>query len=261
MTILVFDSGLGGLSILREVRAVLPLFDIVYVADDEAFPYGAWDQEKLVPRIVEVVSKAIEKHQPCLTIIACNTASTIAMEELRKRFDIPFVGTVPAIKPAAEFTRSRQFSVLATQGTVKRQYTKDLIRDFANNASVKLVGSENLAKIAEYHLTGGEVDLEEIRKEIAPCFIEDDDGSRTDIVVLACTHFPFLTNQFRKVAPWPVDWLNPAEPIAHQARRLLEHRLPQQVENHKPDIMQFTSSNPPARSIRLVAGFGLKVCN
>lgn len=259
MTILVFDSGLGGLSILREVRAVLPSFDIVYVADDEAFPYGAWDQEKLVPRIVEVVSKAIEEHQPCLTIIACNTASTIAMDALREKFDIPFVGTVPAIKPAARYTRSGHFSVLATQGTVKRQYTKDLINDFANEAQVKLVGSESLAKIAEYYLTGGEVDLDEVKQQIAPCFIEGEDGCRTDIVVLACTHFPFLTNQFRKVAPWPVDWLNPAEPIAHQARRLLEHRLQQQEENHKPDIMQFTSNNPPARSVRLVGGFGLKV--
>ncbi len=258
MTILVFDSGLGGLSILREVRAVLPLFDIVYVADDEAFPYGAWDQEKLVPRIVEVVSRAIEEHQPCLTIIACNTASTIAMEPLRAKFDIPFVGTVPAIKPAAQFTRSGHFSVLATKGTVKRQYTKDLISEFAADKHVKLVGSESLAKIAEYHLTGGNVDMDEVRAQIAPCFVEQD-GKRTDIVVLACTHFPFLTNQFREVAPWPVDWLNPAEPIARQARRLLKSRLAEQVENHKPDIMHFTSGNPPAKSVRLVAGFGLRV--
>ncbi len=137
------------MSILREVRAVLPLFDIVYVADDEAFPYGAWDQEKLVPRIVEVVSEAIKTHQPCLVIIACNTASTIAMEELRSRFCIPFVGTVPAIKPAARYTASGHFSVLATKGTVKRQYTKDLISNFAADKQVHLVGSENLAKIAE----------------------------------------------------------------------------------------------------------------
>lgn len=258
MTILVFDSGLGGLSILREVRAVLPSFDIVYVADDAAFPYGAWDQEELVPRIVEVVSKAIEEHQPCLTIIACNTASTIAMDALRARFDIPFVGTVPAIKPAAKFTSSGHFSVLATQGTVKRQYTRDLISRFAANKHVKLVGSESLAKIAEAHLTGGSVDLEEVRAQIAPCFVEEN-GARTDIVVMACTHFPFLTNQFRSVAPWPVDWLNPAEPIARQALRLLKDRLATQTENHKPDIMQFTSKRPPVRSVRLVAGFGLKV--
>ncbi len=106
MTILVFDSGLGGLSILREVRAVLPSSNIVYLADDAAFPYGNWDQNKLILRILEVVTGAIETVKPDLVILACNTASTLVLEELRSRFDIPFVGTVPAIKPAAEQTSS-----------------------------------------------------------------------------------------------------------------------------------------------------------
>lgn len=258
MSILVFDSGLGGLSILREVHAVLPGFSIVYLADDAAFPYGAWEQDKLVPRIIEVISKAIAEHQPSLVIIACNTASTLAMDELRARFDIPFVGTVPAIKPAAEHTASGHFSVLATQGTVKRKYTRDLISRFAGQAHVRMVGSENLAKIAEAYLTGAEIDSDEIARQISPCFVEVD-GKRTDIVVLACTHYPFLINQFRKVAPWPVDWLDPAEPIARQAKRLLKNVGSDLPIETTPDIAQFTSGNPPAASVRLVAGFGLNV--
>jgi len=261
MTILVFDSGLGGLSILREVRAVLPSSDIVYLADDAAFPYGGWDQEKLIVRILDVISGAIEKLKPDLVILACNTASTLALDELRSRFDIPFVGTVPAIKPAAEQTSSRLISVLATQGTVKRQYTRNLIAEFADKVHVRLVGSESLAKIAEAHLTGGEVDLDLVYRQILPCFVEQND-ERTDIIVLACTHYPFLINQFRKVAPWPVDWLDPAEPIARQAKRLLtkgkqDEMSPASV--NQVDIAQFTSGNPPKASIRLVSGFGLHV--
>jgi glutamate racemase len=208
------------------------------------------------------VSAAIEAHQPDLVILACNTASTLVMEELRSRFDIPFVGTVPAIKPAAEQTSSGLISVLATQGTVRRQYTRDLIAQFADRVHVRLVGSESLAKIAESHLTGGPVDMAIVKKQIMPCFIEQN-NNRTDIVVLACTHYPFLINQFRKVAPWPVDWLDPAEPIARQALRLMEPALNKQLAANgdwkKLDIAHFTSKNPLAASVKLVAGFGLTV--
>jgi glutamate racemase len=262
MTILVFDSGLGGLSILREVRAVLPGSNIVYLADDAAFPYGSWERGKLVERILDVITEAIGSYRPDLVILACNTASTLVLGELRQRFEIPFVGTVPAIKPAAEQTYSGVISVLATQGTVKRQYTSKLIAQFADKVHVRLVGSDNLAKIAESHLTGSQVDLEEIKKQIMPCFFEQN-GNRTDIVVLACTHYPFLVNQFRKVAPWPVDWLDPAEPIARQALRLLGAKLSDQSAaqdtSDKQDLAHFTSDNPPAATVRLVAGFGLKL--
>ena len=262
MTLMVFDSGLGGLSILREVRAVLPASNIVYLADDAAFPYGNWRREKLVVRILDVISAAITRYQPELVILACNTASTLVLDELRLRFDIPFVGTVPAIKPAAEQTSSGLISVLATQGTVKRQYTRDLIAQFADKVHVRLVGSDSLAKIAESYLTGAKVDLKTIERQIAPCFIKQDD-IRTDIIVLACTHYPFLINQFRKVAPWPVDWLDPAEPIARQARRLSDFGSSQKpASDENPpnvDIAHFTSKKPSAAIVKLVAGFGLQV--
>ncbi len=257
MSILVFDSGLGGLSILREVHAVLPAAHIVYLADDAGFPYGEWDQDKLVVRIIDVIATAIEQHQPELIILACNTASTIALDGLRARFDVPFVGTVPAIKPAAEQTASGLISVLATMGTVKREYTKNLIAQFASDREVCLVGSEKLAELAEAHLAGAGADLEEIREQIAPCFVEKN-GKRTDIIVLACTHYPFLINQFRKVAPWPVDWLDPAEPIARQAKILMGKTAGDTQPDFRPDIAQFTSNNPSREAARLVVGFGLK---
>ncbi len=256
MTLMVFDSGLGGLSILREVRAVLPDLPIVYVADDAAFPYGDWREDELVPRILDVVAAAIDRHAPQLVIVACNTASTLVMEPLRERFDIPFVGTVPAIKPAAEQTASGLISVLATPGTVKREYTHDLIDKFAASAEVRLVGSDALAAVAEDHLTGGTVDMDLVRDEIAPCFVERA-GAKTDIVVLACTHYPFLINVFRKVAPWPVDWLDPAEAIARRALELAGGGAPAAGEPHQPDRAEFTSGTPSPAAARLVAGFGL----
>jgi len=147
--ILVFDSGIGGLSVLREARVIMPGRRFVYVADDAGFPYGAWEEGALNDRIVALFAGLIETYNPALALIACNTASTIVMPALRAAFpDLPFVGTVPAIKPAAERTKSGLVSVLATPGTVKRQYTRDLIRDYADKVHVRLVGSENLAALA-----------------------------------------------------------------------------------------------------------------
>ena len=155
-------------------------------------------------------------------MIPCNTASTLALGDLRAAYPAtPFVGTVPAIKPAAERTRSGLVSVLATPGTVKRAYTRDLIQSFAAQCHVRLVGSQNLARMAEDYIRGEALADEAVLAEIAPCFVEMD-GRRTDIVVLACTHYPFLANIFRRLAPWPVDWLDPAEAIARRALSLLK---------------------------------------
>ena len=191
-------------------------------------------------------------------MVACNTASTIVLGDLRAAYPhMPFVGTVPAIKPAAERTRSGLVSVLGTPGTVARQYTRDLIASWAQKCHVRLVGSSRLAALAETYMRDGFVDEEVVRAEIAPCFVEKD-GRRTDIVVLACTHYPFLVNRMRKTAPWPVDWIDPAEAIARRALSLLPGE-----RDHQPDggddIAVFTSGRADAAAQRLVRGFGLAV--
>src|SRR5919108_2418997 len=220
--ILMFDSGIGGLTVLREARVLMPDRRFIYVADDAAFPYGNWEEPALKAHIIDLFGTLLERFRPEISVIACNTASTLVIEALRERFPgHPFVGTVPAIKPAAERTRSGLVSVLATPGTVKRQYTRDLITQWASKCHVRLVGSVNLASLAESYVREGFVDEEVVRAEIAPCFVEQD-GRRTDIVVLACTHYPFLVNRMRKMAPWPVDWLDPAEAIARRALSLLD---------------------------------------
>jgi glutamate racemase len=259
--VLFFDSGIGGLSVLREARILMPDRRFIYVADDAGFPYGRWEEAALKERIVSLFQNLIVEHDPVLCLIACNTASTIVMDELRTTFPgVPFVGTVPAIKPAAERTRSGLVSVLATPGTVKRQYTRDLIQKYADKVHVRLVASEHLAALAETYMREGFVDEEAVAGEIAPCFIEQGD-KRTDIVVLACTHYPFLVNRMRKTAPWPVDWIDPSEAIARRALTVLETIAPI-AHGTEPvledDVAVFTSGAPEFSLRRLMGGFGLR---
>jgi len=220
-TILVFDSGLGGLTVLREVVAARPDAHYVYVADDAFFPYGHHSEDEIIARVVPLMGELIGAHDPDLVVIACNTASTLVLSHLRAAYSLPFVGTVPAIKPACAQSKTRRVSVLGTKGTVKREYTKALIRDFAQGCEVTLVGSPELASLAEAELSGTPVSDDAIRAELAPCFVGEAAGARTDTVVLACTHYPLLLDRLKKLAPWPVDWIDPAPAIARRVSDLL----------------------------------------
>ncbi|MFK4485652.1 glutamate racemase [Bradyrhizobium sp. USDA 336] len=222
-TILVFDSGLGGLTVLREVVAGRPDAHYVYVADDAFFPYGHHSEDEIIARVVPLMGELIGRHRPDLVVIACNTASTLVLSHLRAAYSVAFVGTVPAIKPACAQSRTRRVSVLGTKGTVKREYTKALIRDFAQGCEVTLVGSPELASLAEAALGGITISDEAILAELGPCFVGDasDASARTDTVVLACTHYPLLLDRMKKLAPWPVDWIDPAPAIARRVSDLL----------------------------------------
>src|SRR6187399_1470817 len=168
--ILVFDSGLGGLTVFREVVKARPDARFVYAADDAFFPYGRQDEGKLVARVLDVMEQLVAAHRPDLIVIACNTASTLVLPHLRARFSVPFVGTVPAIKPACAQSVTKRVTVLGTEATVSREYTRALIRDFANGADVALVGSARLAAFAEAELHGTPVDDHLITQEITSCF-------------------------------------------------------------------------------------------
>src|SRR5277367_4538917 len=222
-TIVVFDSGLGGLTVLREIVAARPDAHYVYVADDAFFPYGHHSEKQIIARVVPLIGELIAAHAPDLVVIACNTASTLVMSHLRERYHLPFVGTVPAIKPACAQSTTKRVSVLGTRGTVQREYTKALIRDFAQGCEVTLVGSPELASLAEAALSGNEVGDRDISAEIAPCFVGAGEAlsARTDTIVLACTHYPLLLERLVRLAPWPVDWIDPAPAIARRVSDLL----------------------------------------
>jgi glutamate racemase len=253
-TILVFDSGLGGLTVFREIAKAHPGARFVYAVDDAFFPYGRRGEGELVARVVAVIGDLIRAHDPNIIVIACNTASTLVLPALRRRFDVPFVGTVPAIKPACAASKSKLVSVLGTEATVTREYTHALIRDFAQDCDVTLVGSARLAGLAEAALDRAEVDDVAIEAEITPCFVADGER-RTDTVVLACTHFPLLLDRLRRNAPWEVNWIDPAPAIARRVTDLLRP-IPSEGPLNAQAV--FTSRRRPSAAVlAALAGFGL----
>jgi glutamate racemase len=224
--ILVFDSGLGGLTVFRALLRQRPDAHFIYAADDLGFPYGPKAEAEVVALVLRAMEMLIADHAPDVVVIACNTASTLVLPHLRARWpNLPFVGTVPAIKPAAEFSRSRLISVLATPGTVARDYTRDLVAKFAGHCDVTLVGAKTLAGLAENFVRGEALLDAEVLAEIAPCFVERD-GRRTDAIVLACTHYPLLLDVFQRLAPWPLRWFDPASAIARRTDHVISAQFP-----------------------------------
>ena len=194
------DSGVGGLSVLEAVRRSLPAIDISYVADNAGFPYGTKTEMEVATRVCALLGRLTERLRPDLLVIACNTASTIALAHARAVLDVPVVGTVPAIKPAALRSRSRVIGVLGTQATVRQPYVAQLSADHAADCTVLLHGSARLVELAETHLRGQAVSADDVALELAG-LTGQPGGERMDEVVLACTHFPLLLRQLQAAAP------------------------------------------------------------
>ncbi len=217
--LLVLDSGLGGLSVLQALRESLPQVALFYIADTAAFPYGSRSPEALSVRACDVIEAARQHAEIAQIVIACNTLSTLCLDTLRTRIELPIVGTVPAIKVAAAQSKTKRFTLLATPNTADSAYSYDLITKYASGCIVDRVGAAHLAACAEQWLLEGTCDIELILSDIAPCFHDDTDG-KTDILVLGCTHYPFLSPFIKDVAPWQVALIDPAPAIAKQAQRV-----------------------------------------
>ena len=197
--ILMLDSGVGGLSVLGDVRALLPAIDISYVADNAGFPYGTKTEMEVATRVCALLGRLTERLAPDLLVIACNTASTIALAHARAVLDVPVVGTVPAIKPAASRSCTRVIGVLGTQATVRQPYVDRLSADHAADCTVLRHGSARLVELAEAYLRGRAVTAADVAPELAG-LIGQPGGDRIDQVVLACTHFPLLLAQLQAAA-------------------------------------------------------------
>jgi len=218
--ILVFDSGVGGLSILQALQQALPACEYIYASDNQAFPYGTKSADFLIDRVHTVLQALIDKTQPDLIVVACNTASTLVLPHIRQHFTIPIVGVVPAIKPAALQSKTRVIGLIGTPGTVARAYTKDLIKEFANDCEVIKVGSAELVTLAEQSLRGTSPPLEKLNGILKPLF----DNRQLDTIVLACTHFPLIKEQLIGASPRPVNWVDSGEAIARRVNSLLAPR-------------------------------------
>ena len=220
-TVLVFDSGVGGLSVCQSILSLCSGVRIVYVADNASFPYGTKSEDYLRSRITTVLSGQCEQYQPDMLVIACNTASTLVLSDLREMLSIPVVGVVPAIKPAAETTQTGVIGLLATSATVQRHYTDQLVADFAAHCDVIRVGSSRLVEMAELYLRGDEVSEAELKGILAEFFCEA--LSRpVDKIVLGCTHFPLLKTQLEQCAPYPIEWIDSGSAIAKRIQGLFD---------------------------------------
>jgi glutamate racemase len=198
--LLFFDSGVGGLSVLEPTRALLPNAPIVYAADSAGFPYGKRSEAEIASRVPALLGRLVERFRPRLAVIACNTASTVALDHVRSALDLPVVGTVPAIKPAAEMSKSRVIGVLGTEATVRQPYVDDLAAKFAADCTLIRHGSPELVELAEAKLAGDEIGVEQVRAAAQPMF-DAPGGDQIDTIVLACTHFPLLEDELRAAFP------------------------------------------------------------
>lgn len=213
---IVVDSGLGGLSVVRALREVQPSIALRYLADTTGFPYGDRDAAWVRTRADQLVTALAIAAQKEVVVLACNTLSTLALESLRQHWPHSFVGTVPAIKVAAEQSKTRRFTLLATPNTSHGAYVTDLIAQFAAQCVVDCYGAPKLASYAERILLGENVPDEMVRAEIAPCFHNDARG-RTDMVILGCTHYPLIIESLERAAPWNVGWIDSSPAIARRA--------------------------------------------
>ena len=212
--LLFFDSGVGGLSVLEPTRALLPNAPIVYVADNAGYPYGKRSEAEIASRVPALLGRLVERFRPRLAVIACNTASTIALDHVRSALDLPVVGTVPAIKPAAELSKTRVIGVLGTEATVRQPYVDNLATEFASDCTIIRHGSPELVDLAEAKLAGEEVTVEAVSSAARPMF-HAPNGDRIDVGVLACTHFPLLRDELTQAFPG-VAWVDGGPGIARR---------------------------------------------
>lgn len=251
--LLFFDSGIGGLSVLAPTRQALPTAPIVYAADSAGFPYGTKTEAEIASRVPALLGRLVERYQPRLVVIACNTACTIALDHVRAALDVPVVGTVPAIKPAAEMTKSGVIGVLGTEATIRQPYVDDLAERFASHCTVLRHGSPELVALAEAKLAGEAISVDDVRKAALPLF-EQERGADIDTVVLACTHFPLLADELSEAFPGR-NWIDGGAGIARRIQYLTREQ-PWPAE-YPSGVAIFTGGPPRRALLTSLAEYGI----
>lgn len=252
--LLFFDSGVGGLSVLQPTRALLPNAPIVYAADSAGFPYGTKSEAEIASRVPALLGRLVERFQPRLVVIACNTACTIALDHVRSALDVPVVGTVPAIKPAAEQTRTGVIGVLGTLATVRQPYVDKLIADHASDKVVLRHGTAELVQLSEAKLAGEPADEAAFRRVLAG-LLDQPRGDEIDTIVLSSTHFPLVEDELRAVAPRPLNFVHGGPGIARRVAHLTKD---QPWPEHPADgLMIFTAGDGRRPLLSALANFGI----
>lgn len=217
-TILLYDSGMGGLTIYEAIRATLPNAHYLYCFDNAYFPYSEKSEAVLIERACQIVQKIASNYPLAMVVVACNTASTVVLPALRERFTFPIVGTVPAIKPAATVSQTKTIGLLATKGTVNRPYVDQLIAKYAQDCVVEKLGTTELVEIVEHKLQTSEVDWQRLQNVVAVWQHKPE----LDTVILGCTHFPFVKTELQKLLPQVKFFVDPGNGIANRVLALLK---------------------------------------
>ena len=230
--ILVFDSGVGGLSIATCIHRQIPSARLSHLADNAGFPYGGQPEAVVVERTVRLVLQQLQSHPFDVVVVACNTASTVALPALRAAVDVPVVGVVPAVKPAAALSENRRIGLLATPATVRRPYLDQLVRDFAPDCVLERVGHPQLVTWIEDWARGRPLPEPALSVALQP--FRD---ARVDTLVLGCTHYPLISDPLRRLLPAVRFWVDSGDAIARRTGALLE-----QAGFAAADLVRFRSS-------------------
>jgi len=243
VNLLVFDSGIGGLGVVAQIRRLQPAANIVYLADNGFYPYGEKADDVLIARILKVVGQGVQLTKPDAAVIACNTASTVALAHLREAISLPFIGCVPPIKPAAAASRTRHIGLLATAATIRRPYLADLVQKFAGDCTLHSQGSAILADLAEAKFRGQALRPAELEAAIAPLLTQPDAGL-IDSIALGCTHYTFLLPELTALRPG-IKWFDPAGAVARQTAAITGE-LRSKHASAQASTAFFTAARPDA---------------
>lgn len=254
--ILLFDSGVGGLTVLGELRKLLPAAPVIYAADTAGLPYGAKSEAEVAARVAGLLGRMAERYQPRLICIACNTASTIALGMVRDVLETPIVGTVPAIKPAAAISQTGTFGLLGTEATMRQAYVDKLEHEFATGKRLLRHGANGLVAIAEAKLRGEEVSIGVVADEVKALVLQPG-GRELDTVVLACTHFPLLEPELREAMGKDITFVHGAQGIA---QRIVFLTKGQEFTRSRPDFAVTTGELEDFKKLdRAFADYGIDI--
>ncbi len=253
--ILLFDSGVGGLTVLGELRKLLPQAPVIYAADMAGLPYGAKSEAEIAARVAGLLGRMAERYHPRLICIACNTASTIALGMVRDVLELPIVGTVPAIKTAAGLTKTGVFGLLGTEATMRQAYVDDLEHQFAVGKRLLRHGANGLVPLAEAKLRGETISVDAVAQAVKGLVLQHH-GNEIDTVVLACTHFPLLEPELQEAFGPDVAFVDGSHGIARRVADLLKGH---EFARPKPDFAVTTGDIKDFRRLADALGrYGLR---
>ncbi|WP_394132873.1 glutamate racemase [Shewanella maritima] len=250
--VLIFDSGVGGLSIVEHIKQALPQQDIFYLFDNARLPYGDLEEADLISGCVKLIVEQANDIDAICVVVACNTASTVVLDELRRQLAIPIVGVVPAIKPAALQSKTKHIALLATPGTVTRSYTQELIKQYASGCEVALLGSSELVMMAEQKLDQCAIDVQRLKQILSPINKVD-----IDTIVLGCTHFPLLADEISQCFDTPVSLMDSGSAIAARVVSLIDTDLEVVVLGRQAKMMAGYTEMISTGVIETLANYGI----